>query len=224
MPRPPRRTHRARQIRAIPALRDLLRLSLRKRSHRRSKPRLERRQIVAPLQHERDAPLRALVRHSRQCRGHPAERSRRKLHRRQGIALGRVEPRAHQDELGHVLRKHGQDHTLEHAPVYGIASARGEGHVDREAGAFALPGFPRSTCAGVKRPLMRRHVEDGWVAIEHLLGAVAVVDVPVDDGDAGEAAGARMGGGDRHVVEQAEAHGLRSPRVVPRWAYESDAA
>ena len=70
---------------------------------------------------------------------------------------------------------------------------------------------------------MGRDVEHVRVGPEHLLRAVAVVHVPVDDRHALEAARARVRGRDRHVVEQAEAHGLRGPGVVPGRAQERDA-
>jgi hypothetical protein len=67
---------------------------------------------------------------------------------------------------------------------------------------------------------VRREVEDGRVAPEHLLRPVAVVHVPVDHGDALDAASSGVRGGDGDVVEQAEPHGLGRPRVVPRRAEE----
>jgi hypothetical protein len=50
-------------------------------------------------------------------------------------------------------------------------------------------------------------VEDVGAALEEVLGAVAVVDVVVEDGDPGGALAAEVLGGHRHVVEEAEAHG-----------------
>ncbi len=93
--------------------------------------------------------------------------------------------------------------------VHGVAAARRERHVDRVAGALALADLVDVARARVERVLVRRHVEHVRVAQEHLLRAVAVVHVPVDHGDALEAARARVRGGDGHVVEQAEAHRLR---------------
>ena len=51
--------------------------------------------------------------------------------------------------------------------------------------------------------------------VEDLLGAVAVVHIPIDHGHAFDRArGEQVRGGDRHVVEEAEAHGLRAGGVV----------
>ena len=55
---------------------------------------------------------------------------------------------------------------------------------------------------------MRRAVEEVAVGPEDVLRAVAVMDVEIDDRDAlGIIAGARIVRGDRHIVEEAEAHG-----------------
>lgn len=52
-----------------------------------------------------------------------------------------------------------------------------------------------------------------------VLCAIAVMNVEIDDGDTLDTVGvAGMFGGDGHVVEQAEAHGLRRFRVMSRWA------
>ena len=87
----------------------------------------------------------------------------------------------------------------------GAASARRERRVEDVADA----GLGRGARAGIERHLVGRGVEDGRVGPDDRLGAVAVVDVPVDDGDAGGAVGPLgVAGGDDGVVEEAEAHGL----------------
>ena len=63
--------------------------------------------------------------------------------------------------------------------------------------------------------------EHAGIVVERRLGAVAVVDVPVDDGDASEAArGAQVVCRDGDVAEQAEPHALARERVVTRRAAE----
>ena len=57
----------------------------------------------------------------------------------------------------------------------------------------------------------------------HGLGAVAVVDVEVDDGDAAGAMGALgVAGGDDGIAEEAEAHGLLGLGVVSRRAHGAE--
>ncbi len=64
---------------------------------------------------------------------------------------------------------------------------------------------------------MHRHVHDAVVGVEHVLRAVAVVRVVVDDENTITAVGKR-GRSDRDVVEQAEPHRTRSRRVMAWWS------
>jgi hypothetical protein len=65
-------------------------------------------------------------------------------------------------------------------------------------------------------------VEDLPVPVEDVLGAVAVVDVPVEHGDPPDPEGAGVRGGHRRVVEEAEAHGVVRPGVVARRAHDGE--
>ena len=73
----------------------------------------------------------------------------------------------------------------------------------------------------VETVLVERDREHGRVVPEHGLCAVAVVNVPVDDGDASYAPrGLRMADPDGHVREDAEAHPEIGKRVVTGRAHE----
>ena len=63
---------------------------------------------------------------------------------------------------------------------------------------------------------MRGEVENLPVGVEDVLGAVAVVDVPVQDRYAPQPARAGVLGGDGGVVEEAESHPVARARVMPR--------
>jgi hypothetical protein len=70
---------------------------------------------------------------------------------------------------------------------------------------------------------MQRDGQDGRVVVEGRFRAVAVVDVPVDDGHALEPAGLpRMVRRDRGVAEQAEAHAHVADGVVAGRAHEGE--
>ena len=69
--------------------------------------------------------------------------------------------------------------------------------------------------------LVGRDVEHVGVVPEDRLGAVAVVDVPVDDQDPFTDGGARSGG-DGHVVDEAEPHGAIFGGVVSRWSHGNE--
>ena len=73
--------------------------------------------------------------------------------------------------------------------------------------------------------LKRAHHQRARVAAENVFGAVAVMHVEIDDGDALEAMLLeRVHGGDGDVVEQAEAHGAAAHRMVPRRAHAAKGA
>ena len=82
------------------------------------------------------------------------------------------------------------------------------------------PGAPGATGLGgaarprVRRPLMRRHVEDPRVVPEDVLRAVAVMDVPVDDEHAFSLVHERRRR-DGDVVEQAEPLAAGAGGVMP---------
>jgi hypothetical protein len=101
----------------------------------------------------------------------------------------------------------------------GWALTRRKRHVD---GGSRVRRPPRLsvTAPGVQRVqpvLVQRNKEDGRVAEEPRLRAVAVVHVKVDDRYTRAAARSRVGGGQSDVGENAEAHPFVRFRVVP-WA------
>ena len=67
---------------------------------------------------------------------------------------------------------------------------------------------------------MRRDVEHVGIALEEMLGPVAVVEIPVDDEHTGDAAPSEMRGGDGDVVEEAEPHRPGTLRMVARRPYQ----
>ncbi len=100
----------------------------------------------------------------------------------------------------------------------GVTAARREWHIDRVtvsvARATLLP------VAGLRREtevLVDRDGQHRGILVPDVLGTVAVVDVPVDHGDAPHTENVfRVGGRHRDVVEDAEAHAGSTGRVVPR--------
>ena len=109
---------------------------------------------------------------------------------------------------------HGGHHHDIHGVPVGVARGAGrERHVDRRSHAVADPDLVCGTGTGIERPLVAGHEEDTPVRDEGVLGAVAVVRVDVDYGH--PLAGIGQGrSSDRHVVQQAEAHGPGGGGVV----------
>ena len=69
--------------------------------------------------------------------------------------------------------------------------------------------------------LKRRAEQHPLVAREDVLGAIAMVDVEVDDRDPAQPPSEGPGDPDRDVVEEAEAHGPVGGGVVARRPYQS---
>src|SRR5207244_12649361 len=83
-----------------------------------------------------------------------------------------------------------------------------------------LVGRTRPRIVGI---LVGRDVEDVGIALEAVLRPVAMVEVPVDDRHALDAVALEPGRRDRHVVEEAEAHGAIALGMVPGRAHEREA-
>ena len=96
----------------------------------------------------------------------------------------------------------------------------------RAAGCSSVsPCSPGPAGARVERPLVERDEEDRRVVADDRLGAVAVVDVPVEDRDPPDAElGLRPARRDRDRVEEAEAHRAARLGVVPGRPREREAA
>ncbi len=132
----------------------------------------------------------------------------------------RVEAGADDHEPG-VERPHGRlDDLVERGEVGLVTRARGERDVQRRRVVRA-----GATGARIERPLVQRHAQHGVVAAKDRLGAVPVVDVPVDDRDPFDPElHLRVAGGDSCVAEDAEPHRVRRHRVVAGRADECEAA
>ena len=129
------------------------------------------------------------------------------------------------DSSSHVGSKRritGSTTLVDGAEVHVAGRALGDGHVE---------GVPR---AGARRPVSvsapvpgysgyswMRDVQDAGVAVEDVLRAVAVVGVVVDDDDPLAPLG-EVGGGDGHVVQEAEAHGAGRRGVMAGRAHGAE--
>ena len=106
---------------------------------------------------------------------------------------------------------------LKSLPIARGADAGGHGHVD-DVGFVGGKG-----CAGIERVLEAGGEEYALLISEYVFGAVAVVDVEIDDGDSVHAVTIQsFGGADGDVVQEAKAHGAAALGVVPRWAAEAE--
>src|SRR3974377_396865 len=94
------------------------------------------------------------------------------------------------------------------APAYFSAKLRRPGHrTQRHIDNITDPGLARRACTRIERVLMRRGIEQPTVGLKSRLGAIAVVNIEIDDRDPGETVGLpRMQSADSDIIEQAEAH------------------
>ena len=107
-----------------------------------------------------------------------------------------------------------RDHVVERGQEHVAGRARRQREVDGRARTRSDAHVVEPARTGVERPLVQRHVHDVGVGEEHVLGAVAVMRVPVDDEDTLTAIAQRRRG-DRDVVQQTEAHRVIGFGVMP---------
>ena len=173
---------------------------------------------IAALVHQNEPSVADPVGQRHGPTGQVPEIGRRQHHPAQRVDTGRVEPAGDHDgirrEVGNLLL---------HQPIPGrqvgvAAAARRQRDVAVEALARAAPAIRR--VAGVQRVvaiLVQRHRQHVVAVVENRLGPVAVMHVPVDDGDAlGQPCGLHGFDGDGDIGQQAETVGPVGQAVVPR--------
>ena len=132
------------------------------------------------------------------------------LQHRHIVVTVRVESRGDKHHLGLEPLERRQPVGNDGFPELPAAAAGGKGNVHH-----AL----RAACGAavwIERMLERRHHQHALVVAEDVFGAVAVMDVEIDDRNPREPMVLeRMGGRDRDVIEDAKPHGTRTLRVVP---------
>src|SRR5215212_2041491 len=126
------------------------------------------------------------------------------------------------DQLRAKLAQDGEEKPGERRRVVVFPGARGQGYIRREAPSLALPHLPGGAGPGVEGALVHREVQHSRVGVEDVLRAVAVVDVPVEDGDPVDPLRAGVLGGYRGVVQEAEAHPVIPSGVMARGAGDGE--
>jgi len=128
-----------------------------------------------------------------------------------------IETRGDEDELGRKLPKAGQAFFLKGLEIELIAAAGGQGEIQDRTLAFTLARLyaeAGARLAGV-RVLVEREVKHPGVGFKKVLSAIAVVHVPVDDGDPLQAIlFQEIKGAQGNIVEETEAQSLGAFGVV----------
>ena len=108
----------------------------------------------------------------------------------------------------------GNDYLRPGPPVDVPGRSGRQGNVDRRSGGFSVDVRYLSG-EGIEVRLMEGDVEDARIFGQHRLSPVAVVYIPVEDGDL-LSPGPQGGSSHRHVVEQAETHSPRTKSMMSR--------
>src|SRR5206468_4015756 len=133
------------------------------------------------------------------------------LESRERILMVSVESRRDVDDLGPVLFQSGEPMVAHRIAEPVAAGPGGKRDVDHVRGRIVEPAV------WVQWMLESSYHEHARVAGENVFGAVAVVDIEIDDGDPLDTVGGhRVRRADRDVVEQAETHRPVALGVVAR--------
>src|ERR687889_2904141 len=120
------------------------------------------------------------------------------------------------------LAQYGNEKAGERLGVEVLPGSSGQRDVPREALSTALARLAGVAGSGVEGALVGGEVEYLLTAVEDILGAVPVVDVPVEDGHLIEPPRAGILCGHGGVVEEAEPHPVVPSGVVTRRAGDGE--
>lgn len=139
------------------------------------------------------------------------------------VSHAAVESGGDEDELGAEFFHGGDELFLEAGEDFCAPGEGGERAIEGGPLPRAGASLIGAASARVPRSLVGAEEEDGAVFVEDVLGAVAVVDVPIDDEDAIEAVTALgVAGGDGDVIKDAKAHAVAGIGVVTGWPDEAE--
>src|SRR5450759_2549132 len=207
------------------------------RAHQRGDMRgdrlLQALQIIAALEHRDNSATGAATGNIHQLARDPAEIFRPEIERGQRITIVCIEAGGDDDEFGAEFAQLRQDHVFEGGAEFGAAVFRGQRCIDD---GVVLAAFAAGAGTGKQWHMVRRAIHHGRIGPENVLRAVAVMDVEVDHGCAGDAVFALgVTRGDGGVIEKAKPHRLvdlgvmarradRHERILNCLLYTSDAA
>ncbi len=131
-----------------------------------------------------------------------------------------VEPGRDDHKVGFELRRNVAEGGVEHPPLLDRGRIRLDGNVHRLTQTAAKSGFASRTGSRIPRILMHRKKVNARVIVEDALGAVAVVNVPVEDRDPLDlfVVVLCVSGGDGDIIENTETHRVFGRRVMSRRA------
>ena len=177
----------------------------------------QRRQRVAAFERRYDAPLRMARGDRHQLARDPRVVGLGELETGQRILAMRVEAGRDENELRPVRLERRQP-AVDDRRAEGIAAVAG-----RKRNVDHVRRLVLDAAVRVQRILERGDHQHARVALEDVFGAVAVMHVEVDDGDALQSMrGQRVRGADGDVVEDAESHRAPPLRMMAGRAHRAE--
>src|SRR5258708_4134796 len=195
-------------------------------SSRHQRPHMGRRragrriQVISPLERGNNAALTASLGQRTNDFGGPAKIAFVQAQLRQRVVAVGVEAGGYDDKLRLKSRERRQNHELEGAAEFLAAGSGRKRHVDNVVG---NTGFIRPAGARIERRLMSRAVKQVRIAGEHVLRAIAVMDVEIHHRDTLQSVnGPCMQRADSNIVEQAKTHCARGRGMMARRAHGAE--
>ena len=140
-------------------------------------------EMVSPLQEGNNFSLTALTGCIEKHDGELTVSLRGKIYRGQGIGPVGVESRRDEDDVRPEFIQGGYDLRCEYCKILSVAVTAIHGEIHGETFAGTVAFFKNGTGAGKMGILVKTYIENGIVPIKSMLGAVAVMDIPVDYGN-----------------------------------------
>ena len=140
-----------------------------------------------------------------------------------GSAAMGVETGRNQDKPGPERADDRRQDMAINRQVLPVGLAIAHGTIDGKSLAPAGARFAQTARSRVKGRLMGRKIKDVFILVEAVLGAVAVMDIEIDDEDLFNAkAEPGPAGGNGDIVEYAETHGPVMQGVMSRRPHKSE--
>lgn len=182
-------------------------------------------EIVAAFQKRNHASPAVLSRKIKQAAAHPFVGTALQIDAGQRVPAVRVEAGRNQKRARLKFLQRRQDLFFEGAAIVRVAGAPGHGNIEGRAESRTDAAVFFRSGAGIKRILVRADEKYIRIVVKHRFGAVAVVHVPVHDGDFLQIFAAlllQIARGDGHVVKQTKTHRAIVQAVVTRGAQEQE--
>jgi hypothetical protein len=137
--------------------------------------------VVSALQDTQQLTLTHLCRELPQHPGHISNSSWSHPHRAHRITHHQIEPTGDEHKLRLIGPGDGHNQLIENPGILIIAMAAAQRYIDRVSKAVSFTGFVQRACSRIKRILMKGAVQHLVALVKAVLGAVTVMNIPIDN-------------------------------------------